>query len=242
MSKRFHIASRTAAAIRRAGSRFALRARWVRRRFRSRLSVRQVPGLVLVGHPSTGWVVPVAVIRPGWTCYSVGIGEDTSFDVALVNMGCRVVAIDPTPRAGAHIAPLLARYRRLRFLPYAVWSADTEVPFYAPQHPEYVSHSILNLHGKAPALTVPARTIASIATELGDERVELLKLDIEGAETEVLRTTDFVALGTMVICVECHDHLGLAGMLDSVEALEQKGFVAVHVRRTDVTFVSDAVL
>lgn len=47
-----------------------------------------------------GWVVPVGILDHSSVCYCAGVGEDVSFDLALIKkFGCEVLAFDPTPRA-----------------------------------------------------------------------------------------------------------------------------------------------
>jgi FkbM family methyltransferase len=186
-----------------------------------------------------GWRVPLDQIQPEWTCYTAGVGEDASFDLALAHMGCDVVAIDPTPRAVAYMRPLLSR-SNLRLAPYALWSEDREVEFFPPIDPTHVSFSITNRQHTHGALRVPGRTVGSIAREFGHASVELLKLDIEGAEYAVLESTDLVALGVRVLCVEFHDDQGLGGMLRAARAIIAQGFSPAAVAGTDVTFVAAA--
>jgi hypothetical protein len=49
----------------------------------------------------------------------------------------------------------------------------------------------------------PGRSLPSLAAELGDQAIELLKLDIEGSEYAVLGLLDS-ALGAGVLCAELH--------------------------------------
>jgi hypothetical protein len=51
-----------------------------------------------------------------------------------------------------------------------------------------VSYSALNLQHTAESIRVRSSTVQSLLTELRVERISLLKLDIEGAEYEVLRS------------------------------------------------------
>ena len=63
-------------------------------------------GLLLekLGSDYRGWVVPTDIIHPGMVCYRGGVGEDISFDLALINrFGCTVHVFDPTPRSIAYV-------------------------------------------------------------------------------------------------------------------------------------------
>jgi len=213
-----------------------LRAALRRTAFRA-LRLQPDSNLTRLGTPYGGWMVPR--IDPSWVCYTAGVGEDASFDVALAEIGCDVVAIDPTPRALEHIRPLLVKHPNLRLAPYAVWTADTEIDFFPPADPTHVSYSATNRQHTSAPIRVPARTMASIAEEFGHDRVDLLKLDIEGAEYPVLDALDLGPLGVRVLCVEYHDDQGFRTMLGAARSIARRGYRVSAVHRTDVTFVRD---
>ncbi len=158
-----------------------------------------------VGTDYGGYHVPLARMDASWIVYSVGIGEDASFDLGLIErVGCRVRAFDPTPRSAAYVRSLVDLPAEFRFQPVAIWKRDGEVPFYAPRDPAHVSHSIDNLQRTDTFVTVPARTIGSALHEAGDDRIDLLKLDAEGAEYAILAQILGSGIRPRVICAELH--------------------------------------
>jgi len=163
-----------------------------------------------VGTAYGGWYCRTESLREGMLAVCCGAGEDISFDVALnARWGVRVLCVDPTPRAIRHIAQLLAAQREGRdmlvekgpahyqlqgfrpelftFVPRAVWSRDGALQLFAPRDPAHVSYSAVNLQGTAECMTVRASTIGTLLRELGLPHPGLVKLDIEGAEHEVIR-------------------------------------------------------
>lgn len=196
-----------------------------------------VDDLTELGTPYGGWAVPMETIDSSWVCYTGGVGEDASFDVALAEIGCDVVAIDPTPRAIEHMKPLVADHVNLRLAPYAVWVDDTEIEFFPPADPLHVSFSATNRQHTSHPIRVPARTIASIAHEFGHQRIDLLKLDIEGAEYPVLDSLDLVGLGVRILCVEYHHDHGIRRMVRAARSILKRGYRVAAVKQTDVTFV-----
>jgi FkbM family methyltransferase len=175
--------------------------------------LRRDPGLQLVriGTDYGGWYCCRALLAPGGTAMCCGAGEDISFDVALnARWGMHTICVDPTPRAIVHVESLLAANREGRpmlieagplhydmsgfrpadftFVARAVWSSDGALELFAPRDPAHVSYSALNLQHTSNKIRVPSSTVASLANELGVTHLTLLKLDIEGAEYEVLRS------------------------------------------------------
>ena len=58
--------------------------------------------------------------------------------------------------------------------------------FYAPANPLDVSHSIVNLQRTEQYFEAPCRGLDSLLKEHAQAHLDLLKLDIEGAEIEVI--------------------------------------------------------
>jgi FkbM family methyltransferase len=100
------------------------------------------------------------------------------------------------------------------------------------------------------AVEVRARTIPSLLAEIGAERIDLLKMDIEGAEVPVLETiepAELARLGQITIEFHC-DPLFPFGLNDRTEAvvrrLESLGFVCLDFtcevgwKRRDVLFLN----
>jgi FkbM family methyltransferase len=164
--------------------------------------IHPVP-LQRVGSGPGAWKVPQVVLRPGAVVYAAGLGLDSSFDEACVREHNAVVhAFDPTPAAIAHAATVSARCPGFHFEPVGVWNSDTEQLFHAPANPGHVSHSLTALQGERPAFRAPCKRLSTLARERAHARIDLLKLDIEGAEYAVLQ--DLLAQGPPVtaLCVE----------------------------------------
>lgn len=212
-------------ALREQARRLALRAAFPRRE-----------PLVRVGSEYGGWHIPI--IRTDWVCCTVGVGEDATFDVALAGHGCRVIAVDPTPRAIEYMRPILATQKRLQLEPVAVWTEETDLSFFPPKDPQHVSFSATNLQGTRQPIKVPAKPLPAILQAAGVDQVDLLKLDIEGAEYAVLERLNLDALGARILCVEYHfNGAGLPKMIRAIRSIERRGWRVAYVRHTNVTFL-----
>ena len=167
-------------------------------------------------------------LGPDTVVYSFGVGEDVSFDLALIERwGVTVHAFDPTPRS---IAWVTGQSLPDRFVihPVGVADRDGDVPFSPPKDPTHVSHSLLE---EAPtrdrAITVPVRRLTTLMTELGHGRVDVLKMDVEGAEYGVI--DDLLASGLRPdqLLVEFHHqlpHVGPEPTRRAVRALRTAGY------------------
>lgn len=148
-----------------------------------------------------GWNVPVDLIQRDWVVYDFGIGEDISFDVALIERHqCTIHAFDPTPKAIAFAQ--VQTLRNFHFHPIGVWNRDTQIRFYEPAEPHYASYSAINMHGKSKFIEAEVKTIKSVAQALGHKQIDLVKIDVEGAEQLVIPNMIADGIRPTVFCVE----------------------------------------
>jgi FkbM family methyltransferase len=201
------------------------------------------PGdLVRIGSDYGGREIPDGLLDETSVCYSGGVGLDASFDLGLIERyGCRVHAFDPTPAASAYAREVAEKNERFEFHPLALWSSDGELTLTAPEHrdPQQVENwSSSQGAGNGHSLSAPCRSLESLRRELGHSRIDLLKLDVEGAEYEVLSAAlkDGIEIG--VICVEFHKTPSIRPMIEMTRTLEGTGFRAVALDGFDVTFSS----
>lgn len=178
--------------------------------------------VIKIGSDYGGWSVPTDVLKPGALCYCAGTGEDLSFDLDLTrSFSCTVFSFDPTPAAIKFAQRPESRAPNLTFLPYGIWNKDTSVRFYAPRDPSHVSHSIKNLQRTRSYFTAHCRSIPSIMQTYSHDRVDLIKLDIEGAEYDVVDQLIHLNLLPKVLCVEFDQPMPMLRMMRLVKTLLQ---------------------
>lgn len=211
---------------------------WVR--FARQVNPQPYSGLQRLGSSYGGYVVPLDLIDEGWICYSGGLGEDISFELELVaRCRCHLYGFDPVPKSASYVSATVEGNDRFTFLPVGLWSTDSTVDFFVPADADHVSHSIVNLQGTDDTITATCRSLRSLMTEFGHPRIDLLKLDVEGAEYEVLEPVFAGKLSPRVLCIDFHKVTSLDHMVSSVDRLRDTGYTPVHVYRTDVTFVRE---
>jgi FkbM family methyltransferase len=211
---------------------------WVLPKLVGMVAVRDYGGrLERIGSRYGGWIVPTEVTLPGSVCYLAGLGEDASLDLALAARGCEVVVIDPTPRAIAYAEVAFDGLERVRFLPVGLWSSPKIVRFYAPADPTHISYSAVNLQGTTEWFDAPCRTLAEIAGEFGHREIDLLKLDIEGAEFEVLDGLIADGLRPRAICVEFDQPVSVWRIIRQLRHLARAGYGVVAREHWNFTLV-----
>ncbi len=139
--------------------------------------------------------------------------------------GARVVALEPVPELRARIEPAA----NLTILDGALVgedeTANREVEIHLSNNPQAHSSDpeIARRFGARGAIRVRAWTLPALLAALDVARVDLLKLDIEGAELEVLETASGSTLGQIEqITVEFHDFLGGPDTAARVRAIRKR--------------------
>ncbi len=205
---------------------------------RSRLPSPVGGGLTRIGSAYGGWVIPEDLLQPGSVVYSAGLGEDITFELgALERYRCEVFGFDPTPRAKDHVKKVAAGRADFHYLEYGLWSSEALLRFYAPKNPAHVSHSVMNLQKTDRYFEARCRRVSKIMEEFGHHHVDLLKIDIEGAEYEVLRSVREDQLDIKAICVEFDQPTPPRMVVDATRALLSWRYSLVHVEKWNYTLV-----
>ena len=203
----------------------------------SQSNVSPIKNVVHIGSKNHGYFLPENFFNSSSICYCVGAGEDISFDTELVvNYNCNVVILDPAPEGIQHFNLLtdkinsneilsighensLFNYRitkaqlsKIKYIEKGVWDANTVIKFYEPTIENYASHSIKLFHESGKFIEVPVDRLSNIMKSLGHTTIDLLKLEIEGAEYTVIETI-------------VEDHLDIKAILvEYDEVYHSKGF------------------
>lgn len=204
------------------------------------LPIRVRPDLERLGSGYGGWIVPAGLLSQDSICWCAGVGEDITFDLALIErFGCQAWGFDPTPRAVRHVRLHAAHESRYHFVPVGLWSEDTVMRFFAPCDPSHVSHSIMNLQRTEAGFDAPCRSVASLMKELNHTRLDLLKLDVEGVEYVVLESLDREGISPRILCVEFDQPSPLREVLAASRRLIARGYKLVAIDGWNFTFVAD---
>jgi FkbM family methyltransferase len=193
-----------------------------------------------------GWSIPVGVLRDDSTVVDVGLGEDISFSESLIaRYGCRVHGFDPTPRAIDYLQKRNPANFHLHTI--GVAGSNRTATFFLPNNPSHVSGSITKSdHVGDNRIEVRLIDLDEVFGIIGKDRIDLLKIDIEGAEYELLSSASFKnsAVKIHVICVEFHhrwNEFGPKATLGAVATMRLMGFECVWYAREsneEFTFIN----
>lgn len=175
-----------------------------------------------------GHIVDVSSLSSDSNIYTLGAGLDISFEEELIHRtGCHIHVYDPTPRS---IAWLTERFKspkspnplgtHITIHPFGIWSENRMMRFYAPQNPQNVSHSLTNLQGSEEYIEVECINLKTAITMNGHDKIDILKLNVEGAEYAILNSAfDDGIKPKMILMV--YDEIHTQGDKDATLRLKQ---------------------
>lgn len=147
-------------------------------------------------------VIPEVLTGTSIISYTIGVGEDIDFERHLASLGqANQWLFDPTPRSIAFMGNAANRLPRTQFLPLGIWARDQKMWFNAPADDRHVSHSITEASSSDAGFEADCRSMKSIMKMLGHDRLDLVKMNIEGAEDVVLRS--MLDAGIHPRCIIC---------------------------------------
>jgi len=197
------------------------------------------------GSQFAGFYVIPSLLNDSSIVYSFGVGENISFDEELIKrFSCTVFAFDPTPQSIYFIAEKTCP-PSFHFYPVGLYKFDGNVDFYLPEDPGYISGSIVNhwkLQQKNRRVSVPVKRFSTIANELHHNKIDVLKMDIEGSEYEAI--DDILSSGVEIcqLLIEVHHRFGQIKKVQTLELIRKLNcagykIAAISANREEYTFV-----
>jgi len=185
--------------------------------------------LIKLGTDYGGWILPKNCnLNENSIIYSGGVGEDISFDLLLSSKyNCNILLIDPTKKSIIHfeevkkyfnkknlftgniqtdyyktISNIHPNLNKFAYENVGLWHEETRLKFFKQLNKNHVSQSIIeNMFGKEYDI-INVNTIKSIMKKYNHQKIDLLKLDIEGAEINVLNNMLDDNILPLYLCIE----------------------------------------
>lgn len=178
------------------------------------------------------WWLCGGLLRDGQRAYSFGVGEDISFDLDLIRTGkVDVFAFDPTPNTITWLQqqnlPL-----QFHFFPWAVADREGSLFLYPriakSGRKSRMMYTLMAAHeARDDGIEVPVKSLAGITRTLDHDHIDILKIDIEGAEYGVLKDLLDSTLRPVQVLVEFHHRfpgLSTVDTLQAVDGLRRAGY------------------
>lgn len=181
------------------------------------------------GNEYGGFFVATDFVRDNSVIYSIGTGEDISFDLEIFKRyGTRIFMFDPTPKSSKYISELDLP-ADFSFHEFGIGSKTSKLDFYLPKNHNHVSGSIHCHSGVSSQekIQVSLMSFPDICSALGHVEVDILKLDIEGAEYEVIDSILNSGIKVTQILVEIHERFFVDGRSKTIkflDLLEKNGY------------------
>ncbi|VTQ01077.1 FkbM family methyltransferase [Sphingobacterium daejeonense] len=159
------------------------------------------------GNGYGGFYVDPTLVPDNAIVYSFGIGEDISFDKAIIEKhGSKVYGFDPTPKSINYIKNNNTP-EQFYFHPFGIGEKTGTVTFNLPKNKEHVSGSVYGhkLVDESNAVEVLLKEFKDIVNELGHRHIDVLKMDIEGSEYAVMEGILNSGIPIKQILVETHE-------------------------------------
>jgi FkbM family methyltransferase len=190
-----------------------------------------------------GWHInPAAITKTGCLVYSFGIEKDLRFDLALIrDYSLAVHAFDPTPSTIDWISQIDTS-PNFHFHPWAVTGLDGNlILFPRIKRDGTKSITMYSLVTADPSskdkIEVPAFSPSSLLAKLGHDKnnLQIIKIDIEGAEYEVLDDLLKNEINPPQILVEFHHRfagIGKHRTLETISKLREAGYFLFSISVT----------
>lgn len=168
--------------------------------------------------------------------YSFGIGMDISWDRQMIErFGLTVHGFDPSPGClewirGAELPD------KFIFHPIGIAAGDGTLKLYPPPTARTVHYSAIN-RAKAPekaAIEVSVKRLATIVEELDHDHIDLLKIDVDGAEYEVIPDVLASPIPIRQILLEVHHNFRTLRFKDTrrlIEMMRDHGYRIFDISR-----------
>ena len=224
--------------------------------------------MIRLGTNYGGWILPSDnILQSNSIIYSAGVGEDISFDIKLQSKyDCSIYLIDPTKKAIKHfdeckkyfsdknftftggiqndyyneIKNENPNFKKFNYIDKGLWNKKDILKFYKQDNENYVSQSLINGMFSNNYELVNVFSIKDMMQEYNHTHIDLVKLDIEGAENIVLNQMLDDKIYPKYLCIEFDLLLKNKDPEHTtrkiIERLQNEGYKIVINDRLNITF------
>jgi FkbM family methyltransferase len=159
---------------------------------------------IFLGTEYGGWSIIPDLLPPAPCVFSVGIGQDISFDLEIIRrFNATVYGFDPTPKAMAWIKQQNLP-SQFHFVPIGLAHYDGMADF-GLNRPDWESYSTtLPVAESVERAQCRVARLTTLTREVNVKHIDVLKIDIEGSEYDAV--PDLLSSGMIFgqFCLELH--------------------------------------
>ena len=147
------------------------------------------PVMVYEGSQYGGWWYDSRAVSTSTIVYSFGLGEDTSWDEAILERGGTVYGFDPTPKSIEYVSErreLWTRKGQFRHLTIGLSTRKGTVEFTKPLNPDHVSMRQGSHEHMGNIIRVDVDSLKNLLLRNGHTHIDILKIDVESSEYDIL--------------------------------------------------------
>lgn len=199
------------------------------------------------GNRYAEWTFNPSHLNEQSVIYSFGVGEDISFDLKLIDhYKLHIHAFDPSPRSIEWVKKQSLN-ENFHFYPFGLAAQDGTLSFSEPDVPGVHSLTISDSNAEKGAELrthlLPVHRLPSIIEKLGHDRIDILKMDIEGAEYEVIDDILNSPVPIAQLLIEFHhrfDSIGIDMTRQAISSLNDAGFSIFNVSASgeEISFIN----
>lgn len=195
------------------------------------------------GNPGASWTFCPDFLDEKSVIYSFGIGYDVSFDLELINnFDLKVHAFDPTPKS---IEWVKKQNLPKQFIlhQYGLANFNGKTKFFPPENHNHVSATLIDRPTtKHEAYKVPVKSLDTIMHELKHKQIDLLKIDIEGAEYLVIEDIIKKEIKPHQLLIEFHHrfpNISPNASKAAIKSLRKFGYQIFFISKTgeEISFI-----
>ncbi|MHA8107598.1 FkbM family methyltransferase [Aquirufa sp. 5-AUSEE-100C1] len=173
--------------------------------------------------------------------FSFGIGDDISFDSELNRLtNCEVYMFDPTSSVSEYISNLNLD-RNFHFYPIGIFTSNKKAKFYKPLNENHISHSLVKHENTSNEFYYSDfKNWTTICQDLLIDKVDILKMDVEGVEFEVLPDILNSSVLPSQICVEMHPRFvknGIPSYFKILKLFKVRGYTLMAISNSGNEFL-----
>lgn len=204
--------------------------------------LRRVP-LITLGHRQNlcAWTLCPDGLDERSIVYSGGIGRDVTFEHGLVKQfGCTVTLFDPSPTGSETMSLSENKIPHFKFRPVGLAGSCSTLRFAPPLRGVEGSWYIQS--EAAATIELPCVDLHTLMGQNGDRRIDLLKIDIEGAEYDVIDDMLRRRVPVRQVLVEFHHrnlpHIRRSQTIRAIIKLVAAGYRLINRTGDDHTFLN----